>query len=346
MVLSDEFVSVEDGSGLVHCAPGHGPQDFIIGKRFDIEIFSPIDAEGKFTQEAGEYEGMDTQSAGKRILEYLDEVNALVHSGKIVHRYPHCWRCKTKLIYLTTDQWFITVSRLKERMMEEIEKCNFTPSFAKTRFSDFVRAAPDWCISRQRYWGIPLPIWICEKCAHMKVVGSASELPIKLEDLHRPQIDTVEFECEKCKGKMKRIPDILDVWFDSGNAVWAQFEAGEALFPANVIIEGKDQTRGWFYSLLGSGLVLKDCIPYSNLVMHGFFVDEKGEKMSKSVGNFVPLEEIMKKNGSDAFRLWCLSSTIWDDLRFNWDEIREASVALGILYNLGAYLQRFYPDNK
>ncbi len=347
VVLSDEFVTIEDGSGLVHCAPGHGPQDFIIGKRFDIEIFSPIDSAGKFTKEAGEYAGMRTKDAGERAIADLEACGALIYAGKIRHRYPHCWRCKTKLIYLTTDQWFITVSKLKEKMLEEIEKCTWQPAFAKTRFTDFVQAAPDWCISRQRYWGIPLPIWICGKCGDMKVIDSVKELGAGVDDLHKPQLDKVEFKCAKCDGKMKRTPDILDVWFDSGNAVWAQFEKGEKeIYPANVIIEGKDQTRGWFYSLLGSGVVLHDQIPYSALLMHGFFVDEKGEKMSKSVGNFVPLEEIVEKNGVDSFRLWSLSSTVWDDLRFSWDEIREAGRSLGIIYNLGVYLQRFYPKKK
>jgi len=342
VVLSNEFVTLEDGTGLVHCAPGHGPEDFIIGKRFGLEIFSPIDSTGKFTAQAGAYSGMPAREASAHVIEDLKASGSLIHEAKVAHRYPHCWRCKTPLIFIATNQWFISISKLKERMMSEIGSCEWQPPFAKTRFSDFVSTAPDWCISRQRYWGIPLPIWKCGSCHHLKVAGSRDELP-KVEGLHRPHIDKVKLKCEKCGSSAHRVPDILDVWFDSGNAVWASLEPEErAKFPkTDFIVEGKDQTRGWFYSLLGSGVVLNNEIPYKTLLMHGFFVDEKGEKMSKSVGNFVPLEEVLDKYGADAFRLWALSNTVWDDLRFNWDEIKEAHRAIGTIYNLGIFLSRF-----
>jgi len=344
VVLSDEYVSLEDGSGLVHCAPGHGPEDFVIGKRFGIEIFSPVDSAGKFTREAGGYKGVPVRDASKIVIEDLRECGALVHEATVAHRYPHCWRCKNPLIFIATNQWFIAVSKLKERMLSEIESCDWNPQFAKTRFREFVSSAPDWCISRQRYWGIPLPIWKCGHCNHLKVVSSRFELPGRLPDLHRPHIDSVKFKCEKCGSSAHRVPDVLDVWFDSGNCVWASLSAEERkhFTKADFIVEGKDQTRGWFYSLLGSGVVLNSEIPYRTLLMHGFFVDEKGEKMSKSVGNFVPLEEVVDKYGADTFRLWSLSNTVWDDLRFNWNEIREAHRALGTVYNIGVFLSRFY----
>lgn len=342
VVLSDEFVTLEDGTGLVHCAPGHGPEDFIIGKRFGIEAFSPVDSTGKFTKEAGAYSGMPVREASARVIEDLKEAGALIHEGKVAHRYPHCWRCKTPLIFVATNQWFISVSKLKEKMLSEIGSCEWQPPFAKTRFSDFVSTAPDWCISRQRYWGIPLPIWKCGSCSHIKVIGSREEIP-KVEELHRPYIDKAKLKCEKCGASAHRVPDILDVWFDSGNAVWASLSPEERakFLQTDFIVEGKDQTRGWFYSLLGSGVVLNGQIPYKTLLMHGFFVDEKGEKMSKSVGNFVPLEEVVDKYGADAFRLWALSNTVWDDLRFNWEEIKEAHRAIGTIYNLGVFLSRF-----
>jgi isoleucyl-tRNA synthetase len=342
VVLSDEYVTLDDGTGLVHCAPGHGPEDFVIGKRFGIEIFSPIDSTGKFTKEGGSYAGMPAREASARVIEDLAAGGSLIHEGRLAHRYPHCWRCKTPLIFIATNQWFISISKLKERMLSEIGSCEWQPPFAKTRFSDFVATAPDWCISRQRYWGIPLPIWKCGSCSHLKVVGSNDELP-KVEELHRPYIDRVKLKCEKCGSASHRVPDILDVWFDSGNAIWASLSPSERtrLQKADFIVEGKDQTRGWFYSLLGSGVVLNNEIPYKTLLMHGFFVDEKGEKMSKSVGNFVPLEEVLDKYGADAFRLWALSNTVWDDLRFNWDEIKEAHRAIGTVYNLGIFLSRF-----
>lgn len=348
VVLSDEYVTLEDGSGLVHCAPGHGPEDFIIGKRFSIDIFSPVDEHGKYTEEAGSYEGKNVRESNPEIIEELDTRGALIKQARIKHRYPHCWRCKTPLIFRTTNQWFITVSKTKDKMLEEIKKVEWHPGFVQDRFTEFVNGSPDWCISRQRYWGIPLPFWRCEKCRKVKVVGSKEELPKKVKELHRPYLDEVEIDCE-CKGKMMRIPDVLDVWFDSGNAIWASLTPEEAEKYGEVtdlIIEGQDQIRGWFYSLLGSGMVRYNASPYKRLLMHGFFVDEKGEKMSKSLGNFVPLEQILEKYGADSFRVWGLSGTIWEELRFNWTELKEASADLNILFNLYVFLDRFYPKKE
>ena len=348
VILSDEYVTLEEGTGLVHTAPGHGEADFIIGKRFGIEPFSPVDEQGRYTAEAGEFAGKNVRETNPEIIELLKENGSLIHADRIKHRYPHCWRCKTPLIMMTTNQWFITISNFKDRMKHEIENIEWHPEFAKNRFKDFVEAAPDWCISRQRYWGIPLPIWKCDSCKKLKVIGTKDELKEgnsgkEVKELHRPYVDEVEFECS-CKGKMKRIPDVLDVWFDSGNSVWASLKEGEAEKYGNqseIIIEGQDQIRGWFYSLLGSGLIRYDKSPYKRLLMHGFFVDEKGEKMSKSIGNFVPLEEILAKHGADSFRLWGLSYQVWDELKFNWTEIKEAYGDLNILYNMEVFMNRF-----
>ncbi len=353
VVLSDEFVTMEDGSGLVHCAPGHGPEDFIVGRRAGIPAFSPVDAAGRYTAEAGQYTGKPARESNAAIIEDLEARGALIHKGKIRHRYPHCWRCKSPLIFIATHQWFIAISKLKERMLEEIDRnITFQPDFAKTRFRDFVVSAPDWCISRQRYWGTPMPIWVCEKkeCGKRKVIGSRAELPPASHavDLHRPLIDAVTFPCV-CGGTMRRVPDVLDVWIDSGTAVWAQLDEAETAnwskqgrLQAEFIVEGKDQTRGWFYSLLGCGMVLNNESPYKAVLMHGFFVDEKGEKMSKSVGNFMPLDDILSKYGADSFRLWGLSATVWDDLRFSTREMDESRRCLDIFMNLGVWLSRFY----
>jgi len=349
VVLSDEYVTVEEGTGLVHCAPGHGPEDFIIGKRFEIEPFCPVDTHGNYTHEAGELTGKNVRAANVDVIKILEEEGALLTEERLKHRYPHCWRCKTPLIFLTTNQWFINISKMKEKMLEEIEKTEWHPGFAKERFREFVSGAPDWCISRQRYWGIPLPIWTCRKkdCKKMKVIGSRTELP-HVKELHRPYIDEIKLSCE-CGGEMHRIPDVLDVWFDSGNAVWASMtdeekkKFGER---ADVIIEGQDQIRGWFYSLLGSGLIKYGACPYKRILMHGFFVDEHGEKMSKSVGNFIPLENILEKYGADSFRLWGLGNTIWDELKFSWDEMKKASADLNIAFNMVAFLERFHPKHK
>ncbi|MBU0532795.1 isoleucine--tRNA ligase [Candidatus Micrarchaeota archaeon] len=345
IVLSDEFVTLEEGTGLVHTAPGHGPADFIIGKRYDIEAFSPVDDKGNYTKEAGELKGKNVREANPLVVDILKENGTLIHESRIKHRYPHCWRCKTPLIFLTTNQWFITISKIKDQMVNEIDKTTWHPSFAKDRFKEFVSNAPDWCISRQRYWGIPLPIWKCE-CGKIKVVGSKTELP-EVKELHRPYIDDIELKCE-CGEKSKRIPDVLDVWFDSGNAIWASLTPEEAKVygeKADVIIEGQDQIRGWFYSLLGSGVVRYGASPYKELLMHGFFVDEHGEKMSKSVGNFIPLEDILDKYGADSFRLWGLSNTVWDELKFSWDELKKATSDLNIVSNMVVFLERFYPQS-
>ena len=351
VVLSDEYVTLEDGTGLVHCAPGHGQEDFEIGRKYSIEVFSPVGENGVYTEEAGEYAGKNVRAANREIISMLKDSQHLVAEQRIRHRYPHCWRCKTPLIFRATKQWFITISKLKDRMFSEIETVEWHPPFAKDRFREFVSQAPDWCISRQRYWGIPLPIWRCE-CGEIKVIGSREELPQggkKVKELHRPYCDAVDFPCPKCKGEMHRVKDVLDVWFDSGNAVWAsQSEADKEKFgeTAALIMEGHDQIRGWFYSLMGSGLLRYDHIPYKRLMMHGFFVDEKGEKMSKSVGNFVPIEEIVEKYGADSFRLWGMSNTIWDELKFNWAELKEAHSDLDILMNMHVFLDRFYPQKK
>jgi isoleucyl-tRNA synthetase len=346
VVMSDEYVTLEEGTGLVHTAPGHGPEDFIIGKRYDIEAFSPVDGKGNYTEEAGELKGMNVREANPVVVDILKANGTLIYESRIKHRYPHCWRCKTPLIFLTTNQWFINISKIKDQMVNEIDKTDWHPGFAKDRFKEFVSNAPDWCISRQRYWGIPLPIWKCG-CGEVKVVGSKGELP-EVKELHRPYIDEVELDCG-CGKRMKRIPDVLDVWFDSGNAIWASLSPEEAKKyseRADLIIEGQDQIRGWFYSLLGSGVVRYGECPYKKLLMHGFFVDEHGEKMSKSVGNFVPLEEILDKYGADSFRLWGISNTIWDELKFSWEEMKKATSDLNIVYNMVVFLERFYPSSR
>ncbi len=350
VVLSDEYVTLEEGTGLVHTAPGHGLEDFIIGKRFEIEAFCPVDTAGRYTREAGKsFEGKNVREANPMIIKLMKDNRSLVYDERLKHRYPHCWRCKTPLIFVTTKQWFISISKIKDRMISEIDKTEWHPDFARERFKEFVANAPDWCISRQRYWGIPLPIWRCGKkeCGKIKVVGSKKEIP-KVKELHRPYIDKIELDCE-CGGKMKRVPDVLDVWFDSGNAVWAPLSEDEKKKygeVADLIIEGQDQIRGWFYSLLGSGVVRYDATPYKRLLMHGFFVDEHGEKMSKSLGNFIPLEEIIEKYGADTFRMWGLSNTIWDELKFSWEDMKKCSSDLNIIFNLTVFLERFYPKKK
>ncbi len=334
-----EFVTAEN-TGCVHIAPGHGIEDYELGMQHNLPIFNPVDDRGVYTSEAGKYAGMHVKKANDVIIDDLYAKGLLLVEEKIVHRYGHCWRCKSPIIYRATEQWFLKVSELKDLMLREIDRVRWIPEWAgSARFKDWVSNAKDWCISRQRYWGIPLPIWICEKCGEMKVVGSINEVPWKDDlDLHRPRIDEVTFECT-CGGVMKRVPDVFDVWFDSGVASWGSIgyplrdEMFRELWPADFITEGHDQTRGWFYSQLGAAAICFGKAPYKTVLMHGFTLDEQGRKMSKSLGNVVEPEEVIEQIGVDGFRLYVLSSAPWEDLRFSWDEARNIDRMLNIVWN-------------
>jgi isoleucyl-tRNA synthetase len=341
IVVTADFVAHEN-TGCVHIAPGHGLEDFELGLKEGLDVFNPVDDRGVFKAEAGKYQGLHVFEANPIIIEDLRAKGLLLADEKIVHRYGHCWRCKTPIIYRATEQWFLAVSKLKDKMLEEIDKVEWIPEWAgSARFKDWVENARDWCISRQRYWGIPIPIWICEKCGKMKVVGSIDEVPWKDDlDLHRPKIDEVVFECE-CGGKMYRVKDVFDVWFDSGVASWGTLayplklsdEEFFKIWPADFITEGHDQTRGWFYSQLGASVISFGKAPYRTVLMHGFTLDEQGRKMSKSLGNVVEPEEVVEKIGVDGFRLYVLSSALWEDLRFSWEEAKNVLRQLNIYWN-------------
>ena len=340
-VILADFVSLEEGTGCVHSAPGHGPEDFEVCREYGIDPVCPVDERGLFTEESGKYRGMRVKKDDSAIIK--DLADSLLLSEEITHRYGHCWRCKTPIIYRATEQWFIAVTRLKERMLEEIERVDWVPEWAgSARFRDWVENARDWTISRQRYWGIPLPIWICGGCGELEVVGSKKELRdrgFEVKDLHRPYVDGVKLPCG-CGGVKDRVPDVLDVWFDSGVAAWASLgfpsrkEEFEVWYPADFITEGHDQTRGWFYSQLGCGIIAFDEVPYRRVLMHGFTLDEKGEKMSKSLGNVVQPEEVIKKYGAEVLRFYVLwSNKPWDDLRFNWKEVKVVQKMFNVWWN-------------
>ncbi len=345
VVLTPDYVTLEEGTGCVHCAPGHGPEDFEVGAQYGIPPICPVDDRGAFTEEAGRYKGKVVKRDDELVIQDLKEKGVLPSSETIVHRYGHCWRCKSPIIYRATEQWFIQVSKLKDRMLEEIDKVEWVPEWAgSARFKDWVMNARDWTISRQRYWGIPLPLWICEGCASMEVISSKKELEeragCEVQDLHRPFVDRVQLSCE-CGGEKVRVPEVLDVWFDSGVATWASLgypskEAGfKEWYPCDFITEGHDQTRGWFYSMLGCGLLAFDEVPYKRVLMHGFTVDERGEKMSKSLGNVVDPEEVIDKYGVEVLRFYLLwANKPWEDLRFNWDEVRVVHKMFNVLWNV------------
>ncbi|MGZ7046721.1 MAG: isoleucine--tRNA ligase [Methanobacterium sp.] len=347
-ILPGEHVTLTEGTGCVHTAPGHGPDDFEIGKKYGIPIFCPVDEAGLFKEEAGKYKGEFVKDADPYIITDLDVHGLLFAEDVIHHRYGFCWRCKTPIIYLATQQWFIKVTAIKDKMLSELDGVKWIPEWAgESRFRDWVENARDWTISRQRYWGIPIPIWKCESCDEITVIGSIDELENraikgKLEGdfIHRPYVDKINLKCQ-CGGDMKRVSDVLDVWIDSGVAGWAALyypkekKMFEEWFPYDFITEGHDQTRGWFYSQLGCGIIALDQIPYKSVLMHGFTLDEEGRKMSKSLGNVVEPDEVIEQYGADILRFYLLwGNKPWEDLKFNWDELKNVAKMFNILWNV------------
>lgn len=347
IILGDHVILTE-GTGCVHTAPGHGPDDFEVGKKYGLEIFCPVNEAGLFTSDAGKYEGQFVKDADVNIIEDLKLKDLLYSAETIKHRYGFCWRCKTPIIYLATQQWFLKVTEIKDKMLEEVDRVTWVPEWAGSgRFHDWVENARDWTISRQRYWGIPIPIWQCEDCGKITVVGSMEELreksgddSISDEQIHRPYVDNIKLTCE-CGGDMIRTPDVLDVWIDSGVAGWASLyypkedEKFNHWYPYDFICEGHDQTRGWFYSQLGTGVISMDRAPYNKVLMHGFTLDENGQKMSKSLGNVVSPEEVIEQYGADIMRFYLLwACKPWDDLKFVWDELKNVNKMFNILWNV------------
>ncbi len=348
-IILGDHVTLEDGTGCVHTAPGHGPEDYEVGVKNGIEVFCPVGENGCYTEEAGKYADCGVKDANPEITHDLYHNGALLKEGTIDHRVGLCWRCKTPIIYIATKQWFIKVTEIKDQMLEQVDAVEWVPSWAgESRFKDWVSNARDWTISRQRYWGIPIPIWTCEDCDSKVVVGSKHELKELSGDdtltgdfVHRPHVDNITIPCE-CGHDMHRVPDVLDVWIDSGVAGWAALhypqdpsENFEDWFPYDFITEGHDQTRGWFYSQLGLGVAAFGKAPYKKVLMHGFTLDDKGQKMSKSIGNVVSPEEVIEKYSADTLRFYLLDANKpWDDLKFNWDEVQNSSKLFNILWNV------------
>ncbi|MEM7820413.1 MAG: isoleucine--tRNA ligase, partial [Candidatus Aenigmatarchaeota archaeon] len=355
-----EFVTMDEGSGLVHTAPGHGSTDFEIGKYYNLPSISPVDDRGQFTSGGGKYCGMFVKDADAKIIEDLEKANKLLWHGTIVHSYPVCWRCKNPLIYRASQQWFLKVEPIKDKMIEANEKVRWMPAFAQKRFHNWLIDAIDWCVSQQRYWGIPLPVWVCAKCGKKIVVESAEQLrkwsiePLPEElDLHRHVVDNIKFKCS-CGDLMSRVPDTLNVWFDSGIAPWASLgypfrnkETFEWLWPVDMIDEAQDQIRGWFYSLMFCGMSVFDRSPYESVGMLGWVLDEKGEKMSKSLGNVIWAKDALEMLGADALRLYyCWETPMWETQNFSFKTAEEVRRALNVLWNSYAFLETYAAASK
>jgi isoleucyl-tRNA synthetase len=353
VTVTGDHVSTEDGTGIVHTAPGFGEEDYQVLKGTGIPTVCPIDAECKFTHEVHDYAGQFVKSADKAILERLKAEGKLVKREQILHAYPHCWRCEHPLIYRAVGSWFVKVPDFKQKMLDANEKIHWVPSHIKNgRFGKWLENAREWAISRNRYWGNPLPIWKCDSCNHSVCIGSRDELQafsgVRPDDLHKHFVDTITWKCD-CGGTMTRIPEVLDCWFESGAMPYAQShypfenkEKFEANYPSDFISESLDQTRGWFYTLTVLAAALFDSPAFQNCIVSGMVLAADGKKMSKSQRNYTDPNEIMDKFGADALRLYLMNSPVLkaDDLCFTDEGVREVlkSVILPIWNAYGFFV--------
>jgi isoleucyl-tRNA synthetase len=335
-VLPADFVTDEDGTGLVHTAVAFGEDDFRLGEEQGLRVINPVRPDGTYDERIGPYAGRWVKDADPDLVEDLRARDRLLRAESYEHSYPHCWRCGTPLLYYAKPSWYIATSERKDHLLAANETVNWYPQHIKHgRFGNWLENNVDWALSRERYWGTPLPVWRCP-AGHTRVVGSFSELRdlsgVELADPHRPFVDEVSFPCPECGEAMQRVPEVIDVWFDSGSMPFAQLhaphenlESFEQRFPADFICEALDQTRGWFYSLLAISTLLYDESAYRNVVCLGLLLDEQGRKMSKSVGNTVEPWEVIDRFGADAFRWYLFTSKYpWDGYRFSLETIGEA----------------------
>jgi isoleucyl-tRNA synthetase len=335
-VVPADFVSADDGTGLVHTAVAFGEDDFRLGREQGLTVVNPVLPNGTFDDRAGPYAGRNVREVAQDLIEDLRSRGRVFLSESYEHAYPHCWRCGTPLIYYATPSWYIATSERRDRLLAANETFTWYPDHVKYgRFGDWLANNVDWALSRARYWGTPLPVWRCDE-GHVHVIGSLGELEersgTRLEDPHRPFVDEVAFPCAECGGDMRRVPEVIDVWFDSGCMPFAQRHAPfenqelfEATFPADYICEALDQTRGWFYSQLAVSTLLFDRSDFRNVLCLGLILDADGRKMSKSVGNVVNPWEVLDRYGADAFRWYFFTSKQpWDGYRFSVETIGEA----------------------
>ena len=351
-VTVDSYVTMSDGTGIVHIAPAFGEDDSRIGRNYDLPFVQFVDGKGDLTAETP-YAGIFVKKADPLVLQDLDKEGKLFDAPKFEHDYPHCWRCDTPLIYYARESWFIKMTAVKDDLIRNNNTINWIPeSIGKGRFGDWLENVQDWGISRNRYWGTPLNIWQCE-CGHMHSIGSRQELfemsgdeRAKTVELHRPYIDEITLKCPECGGTMHRVPEVIDCWFDSGAMPFAQHhypfenkELFEKQFPADFISEAVDQTRGWFYSLLAESTILFNKAPYKNVIVLGHVQDENGQKMSKSKGNAVDPFDALEKYGADAIRWYFyINSAPWLPNRFHGKAVQEGQRKfMGTLWNTYAF---------
>ena len=345
-----DYVSIEDGTGIVHSAPAFGEDDYQCGRKYNLPMLQPVDEKGEYTETPWKGHFVMEEGLDVEIIRYLAKDNKIFAKEKISHNYPHCWRCGTPLVYYAKPSWYIEMSRLKEQLVENNNSVNWFPPFVgEKRFGNWLSEVKDWAISRSRYWGMPIPIWKCD-CGHLECIGSRAELVEKAVEnidetveLHRPFVDDVHVKCSHCGKPMTRIPEVIDCWFDSGAMPFAQWhypfeheDDFDKLFPADFICEGIDQTRGWFYSLMAISTFIMGKSPYKNVLVNDLLLDKNGKKMSKHVGNTVDPFEMLNKYGADATRWYLLNvSPAWTPTKFDEEGLQEiVSKFFGTLKNV------------
>lgn len=367
-VVHGDFVSSDSGTGIVHIAPAYGEDDYRLVQENELSFIQIVDEKGQYTDDITPLAGKFVKDSDIAIIKLLHDKGLLFHKEKYEHSYPHCWRCDSPLLYYATESWFIKTTAVKERLIKENQKVNWYPNHIKNgRFGNFLDGLVDWNISRKRYWGTPLNIWKCQSCDKELAPKSLQELSnfageaLPNLELHKPYVDNITFPCPSCQGTMERTPEVIDVWFDSGSMPFAQYHTPfennkifQTQYPADVVVEGIDQTRGWFYSLLAVSVLYKGEAPYKNVLATGHVLDEHGHKMSKSKGNALDPVELIHKYGADSLR-WALveDSAPWNQKRFSSRNVQEAKsklidtlTSVFHFYTLYAEIDAFRPDDQ
>ncbi len=350
-----DYVTTDDGTGIVHIAPAFGVDDYNVGRKYDLPVLNPVGEDSKYIE--GPWKGISVFEADIEIIKYLKENGKLFKKEKLLHNYPHCWRCDTPLLYYAKPSYYLKVTAFKDKVIENNNKVNWHPAYVgEKRFGNWLENMNDWAVSRNRYWGTPLPLWRCS-CGHQEMIGSRQELIDKsIEnidmtiDLHRPYVDEIHIKCPECGKTMNRVSEVIDCWFDSGSMPYAQYhypfenkELFESQFPADFICEGIDQTRGWFYTLLILGTFVMGKSPYKNVLVNDLLLDKNGKKMSKSKGNIINPFEIMEEYGADTVR-WYLPSVspVWTPIKFDLEGLKDVySKFISTLKNTYSFFQMY-----